>query len=138
MPGSGRARIIIADDHKAVAARLATILGEEFTVVATVSDGAQLVDAEAALQPDLLVVDLCMPTMSGVEATAEIRRRGSRVPIVWVTSSEPDLLESAHELGALGYVNKTALLDDLVPAVRAALNGEPFVSPSRATRPSQG
>jgi DNA-binding NarL/FixJ family response regulator len=138
VPANGRARIVIADDHKAVAERLATILAEEFTVVATVSDGAQLVDAEAALQPDLLVVDLCMPTMTGVEATAEIRRRGSRVPIVWVTSSEPDLLDSAHELGALGYVNKTALLEDLVPAVRAALNGETFVSPSRATRPSRG
>jgi DNA-binding NarL/FixJ family response regulator len=136
--GNGRARIVIADDHKAVLERLATILAEDFTVVATVSDGAQLVDAEAALQPDLLVVDLCMPTMTGVEATAEIRRRGSQVPIVWVTSSEADLLESARELGALGYVNKTALLADLVPAVRAALNGKSFVSPSRSTRPSQG
>jgi DNA-binding NarL/FixJ family response regulator len=136
--GPGRARVVIADDHPAVAARLSSLLSEEFTVAATVSDGVQLLDAVATLQPDVLVVDLCMRTMTGVEATAQIRRRGSRIPIVWVSSSEPDLLDTARDLGVLGYVNKKSLFADLVPAVRAALDGQTFMSVSRSVGPPQG
>lgn len=104
------------------------MLAEEFSVVASVTDGAQLVAAEAALKPDVLVVDICMPHLTGLEAAAFIRARGSQVPIVCLTSCGPDLLDAARDAGAIGYVTKATLVEDLLPAVRAALKGQGFVS----------
>ena len=129
--------MVVADDHEALLERVAEILADHFTVVATVTDGAQLVDAHAAHNPDILVVDLAMPVMTGVEATTEIRRRGSCVPIVWITSSGIDVIDTARELGVLGYVRKTCLLLDLVPAMRAALEGREFVSQTPAGSTSE-
>jgi len=125
----GRARVLVADDHQPVLDRVVKTLAREFCVVAAVGDGEQLVAAEAALEPDVLVIDVCMPRMNGLEAAAVIRRRGSQVPVVYLTAcEEAETIEAAWETGALGYVIKGALATDLLPAVRAALEGRRFVS----------
>jgi two-component system NarL family response regulator len=124
-----RARVLVADDHQTLLDRVVTMLAAEFSVIGAVTDGEQLVEAEATLHPDVLVIDVSMPKMSGLEATEYIRRRGSHAAVVCLTAhEEDDVLEAALEAGALGYVSKTCLAHDLVPAVRAALQGRRFVS----------
>ena len=129
MGGNGRARVLVADDHQPLLERVVKTLGHEFHVVATVNDGEQLVAAEAELHPDVLVVDVCMPRMSGLEAAACIRARGSHAAVVCLTAYEEDeMVEAAWQAGALGYVTKASLASDLVPAIRAALEGRRFLS----------
>ena len=124
-----RARVLVADDHQSLLDRVVSILHDEFDIVGTVNDGAALVAAEAALTPDLLVIDISMPGMSGLEAASSIRRRGSRAAVVCLTAhQEPEIVEAAWRVGVLGYVTKTSLAQDLLPAVRAALDGRRFVS----------
>jgi DNA-binding NarL/FixJ family response regulator len=126
-----RARVLVADDHQALLDRVAAILAPEFSVIGKVTDGAQLVAAAAALHPDVLVVDIWMPGMTGLEAAAQLRSRGSQVPVVCLTAcSVSDMLEAAWAAGAAGFVLKTAVARDLVPAVRAVLDGRRFVSDS--------
>jgi two-component system, NarL family, nitrate/nitrite response regulator NarL len=125
----GRARVLVADDHPPLLDRVVRTLASEFSVVATVRDGTEVMAAEAEHRPDVLVIDLSMPGMSGLEATACLRRSGSRVPVVCLTAYEDrEMIEAALEAGALGYVTKTCLASDLVPAVHAALEGRRFVS----------
>jgi DNA-binding NarL/FixJ family response regulator len=129
MPPPERARVVVADDHRLVLDRVVKTLAREFSVVATVHDGAELVAAEADLHPDVLVVDVCMPEMSGFEAAARIRRAGSQVPVVYLSAhDEAEMVAAAWDAGALGYVSKNSLAADLVPAVHAALEGRRFVS----------
>ncbi len=124
-----RARVLVADDHPALLDRVVKTLSTHFSVVGTVSDGTQVLAAEAEYRPDVLVIDVSMPGMSGLEATAALRRHGSGLPVVCVTAYEdPEMIEAARAAGALGYVTKTCLASDLVPAVRAALEGRRFVS----------
>jgi DNA-binding NarL/FixJ family response regulator len=126
--------VLIADDHQAVLDRVVGMLSLDFHVIGAVTDGQQLVDAEAALHPDVLVVDISMPGMSGLEAAERIRCRGSQVAVVCLTAhAERDVVEAALEAGALGYVVKTSLAHDLVPAIRAALEGRRYLSLSLAT-----
>jgi len=125
----GRARVLVADDHQSLLDRVVSILDGEFAVVGTVTDGTTLVEAEAELTPDVLVIDVSMPGMSGLEAASCIRRRGSHAAVVCLTAhQEPEIVEAAWRAGALGYVTKTSLAHDLLPAVRAALAGRRFVS----------
>lgn len=128
---TGRARVLVADDHQPLLDRVVAILAREFFVIGAVTDGAQLVAAEAALRPDVLVVDIWMPGMTGLEAAAQIRSRGSNVPVVCLTAcSESDMIDAAWEAGASAFVTKTALVRDLVKAVQAVLDGQRFVSES--------
>jgi CheY-like chemotaxis protein len=131
-----RVRIVVADDHQGVLDRVVALLADEFSVVAAVRDGSDLVAAEADLQPDLVVADISMPKMSGIEAAAAIRRRGSRVPIISITACGPDLAGEALRAGATAVVDKASLMTDLLPAIRAALEDH-ALSPTlaRAGRP---
>ena len=125
----GRVRVLVADDHPLLLNRVVSLLALDFCVVGAVSSGPRLVEAEAALQPDVVVVDISMPGMSGLEAAAAMRRRGSRAAVVYLTAHhETDVIEAALEAGGLGYVSKNALVQDLVPAIRAALDGHRFIS----------
>jgi DNA-binding NarL/FixJ family response regulator len=129
-----RARVLVADDHQSLLDRVVSILDGEFAVIGTVQDGAALVAAEAQLKPDVLVIDISMPGMSGLEAASCIRRRGSHAAVVCLTAhQEPEIVEAALRSGVLGYVTKTSLAQDLVPAVRSALGGRRFVSEAAGT-----
>lgn len=124
-----RTRVLLADDHKANAALLRTLLQPEFDVVAAVEDGRALVQAAEALSPDVIVTGIAMPIMDGISASAEILRRNPEARIVLVTvHRDPVMVARSLATGAMGYVLKVAAGDELVPAVHAALRGERHVS----------
>jgi DNA-binding NarL/FixJ family response regulator len=126
-----RARVLIADDHQCFLDRVVALLEPEFTVVGAVTSGRQLVAAAEALQPTVLVIDVSMPDMTGLEALDAIRARGLCTPAVFLTAwQEPEIVAAAWNAGALGFVVKTAVARDLVPALRTALQGQRFLSSS--------
>lgn len=135
MSREDRARVLIADDHQCFLDRVVKVLEGEFTVVGAVTSGAQLVFAAGALEPDAVIIDVSMPDMTGLEALDAIRARGRHTPAVFLTAwQEPEIVEAAWNAGALGFVIKTAVAADLIPALRAALQGQRFLS-STAVHP---
>jgi DNA-binding NarL/FixJ family response regulator len=123
-------RVLVADDHSAVLKSLVPILELEFTVVGTASDGKAAVEAEEKLHPDVVVLDISMPVMSGIDAAKQMRKRGSKAPIVFLTvHQDTDILAAAKRAGGLGYVVKNRLKTDLILAINEALQGRDFVSP---------
>ena len=126
----GRPRVLLADDHPAVADELRKLLESEFDVVAVVTDGNGLLRATDLLHPDVVVTDIVMPGLDGIAATRTLRARhpGTRVVLVTV-HDDPDLAERGFAAGALAYVLKTTAHHELVPAVHAARRGERYVSP---------
>lgn len=124
-----RPRVLLAEDHAETAARLRKLLGRDFDVVESVEDGAALLNAAVRLSPDVIVTDIAMPGVDGIAAATEIRRDNPNARIVLVTvHAEPMLVEAGLSAGALGYVLKDTAGDDLVAAVRAALDGQRYVS----------
>ena len=125
-----RTRVLLADDHAGTVARWRDLLEPEFDVVATVGDGAALVDANERLQPDVIVTDVVMPGLSGIVAAELILRRHPAARIVFATvHADRAMLRRGLAAGAYGYVLKVRVGDDLVPAIRAALKGELMISP---------
>ena len=128
-----RPRVLLADDHAETAQQLRELLEAQFDVVALVEDGRALVSSAARLSPDAIVADISMPGLDGIEACVLIRRSDPDARIVLVTvHSASVLVERGLAAGASGYVLKDAAGDELVPAVRAALDGERFVSSALA------
>jgi DNA-binding NarL/FixJ family response regulator len=131
-----RARVVLADDHADIAEQLRTILEAEFEVIAVVTDGLALLSAAEALAPDVVVTDIGMPRMDGLEATAELVQRSPDVRVVLVTIlDEPAIRRRGLAAGALGYVTKLRADHDLLPAVQAALRGERFDGGRAGRRP---
>jgi DNA-binding NarL/FixJ family response regulator len=121
--------VLVADDHQPVLDRVVGLLSSEFTVVGAVRDGEEAVAAELRLRPDVLILDISMPRLSGLKATSRVITGGSRAAIILLTIHEElELVEAAWQAGALGYVYKSRLGTDLIPAIRAALGGRRFVS----------
>jgi DNA-binding NarL/FixJ family response regulator len=124
-----RPRVVLADDHPAIAGQLRGLLEPEFEVVATVGDGNALVVAVAAHRPDAIVTDLAMPGLDGIAASRLIRARDPDARIVIVTvHQDAGLVAKCQAAGALGFVTKVAAGEDLARGVRAALRRERFVS----------
>jgi DNA-binding NarL/FixJ family response regulator len=124
-----RARVVLADDHPAVAEQLRGVLEPEFEVVAVVSDGHALLTAVERFRPDVIVTDVAMPGLDGIAATRELLRREPGARVVFITIHDnPALVKQALAAGAFGYVVKLAAGEDLVPAVHAALRGEQHVA----------
>jgi DNA-binding NarL/FixJ family response regulator len=123
--------VLLADDHAAVLALATTALAGEFEVVDAVADGAALIEAAARLDPDVIVLDIGMPQLDGLEAARQLQRTHPRTHLVFLTVHEDaDFARAAFDTGALGYVVKPRLASDLLPAVRAALAGKHFLSPT--------
>jgi DNA-binding NarL/FixJ family response regulator len=123
------ARVLLADDHPAVAEDLRAVLEPEFDVIATVGDGYGLVAAADTLTPDVIVTDIAMPGLDGMAAAGEILLRNPRARIVFVTvHNDAEMVQKALATGVLGYVLKLTAGDELVPATHAALRGERYVS----------
>ncbi len=126
----GRARVILADDHADFLAAAARLLEGEFEIVATVSDGQSAVEESTRLEPDLLVLDIGMPALNGIEAARQLRADGSHAKIVFLTvHDDSDYVRAAQAVGAVGYVVKPRLASDLRNALNEALAGRSFVSP---------
>lgn len=122
-------RVLLADDHRPMLDRVSMLLANDFTVVGAVTDGDQVEEAVAILRPDVLVLDISMPRVGGLEAAGRVRRAGGRVPIVCLSVYEEiDYLNAALAAGVQAYVTKSSMANDLVPAIRAALDGRGFVS----------
>lgn len=122
-------RILIADDNKKALLALVTALSQEFNVIATAADGRSALEQISRLQPSVAVLDLNMPELNGIEVTKEIvRQRLSCAVVICTIAKAPELIEAALSAGALGYVCKRRLLQDLSIAVRRAAQGESFIS----------
>ena len=122
-------RIVVADDNTLFLSKIASILGVEFDVVATVADGRAAVEAARTYNPDIAVLDLEMPHLNGIEAAEEITRLqpSSRVLICSV-ETDPEIVNAALQAGALGYVFKSRLETDLLSAVRSVADGQKYIS----------
>ena len=131
---SRRVRVLLADDHRPMLDRITALLSPEFSVVGAVTDGNALIEAVEDLHPDVVVVDISMPPVSGLAAAARLAAGVSPPPIVCLTAhEEPDFVAAALKAGALGYVTKRCLAGDLIAAIRAALEGRRFVSAMAST-----
>ena len=125
-----RVRILLADDHTEMLKRVVHLLQNEFEVVGAVNDGQALLEAASKLRPDVVVLDISMPIMNGLEAADRLREAGSRAKVVFLTVHEdPDFVHESLAGGALCYVVKPRLTSDLVPAIKEALANRSFVSP---------
>jgi DNA-binding NarL/FixJ family response regulator len=134
-----RIRVLVADDHPAVAEGLRAVLEPEFDVIATVGDGHALVAAAATLTPEVIVTDIAMPGLDGIAAAGAILRRHPRARIVFVTvHNDAALVQKGLATGALGYVLKLTAGEELIPAIHAALWGKQYVSPRIGGRTMQG
>jgi DNA-binding NarL/FixJ family response regulator len=126
-----RLRLLLADDHPALLAQIARLLAEEFEIVRAVGNGLDLVDAAARLDPDVIVLDITMPGLDGIEAARRLRQAGGRAQLVFLTvHDDPDYVRAAFEAGGVGYVVKARLAKDLVSALHAVQAGQRFVSPA--------
>ena len=124
-----RARIILVDDHSELLALTVSLLASEFEVLKTFATGTAMLDEVDALAPDIVVMDITMPGMNGIEAAARLSLADSNPRIVFLSVHEDeDYVHSALATGAQGYVVKRRLATDLVPALREALEGRRFVS----------
>ncbi len=125
-----RPRVIIADDHAMFREGLALLLPSDFELVAAVSDGRALLEAIRALRPDLVVADLSMPELCGLEALRVVRDERLQLRFVVLTvHADPALAAEALRAGAAGYVVKHAAGEELVRALRLALGGGTYLSP---------
>ena len=128
---SKRHRVVVADDHQVMLDALVRLLGREFDVVAAVSDGLSAVTAASQFEPDLLVLDIAMPQLSGIAAATRIMKEGSPVKVVFVTNlHDREFVQESLALGQVGFVVKDRLVADLLPAIRSVLQGNSFVSPN--------
>jgi DNA-binding NarL/FixJ family response regulator len=122
-------RVLLADDLTAVLTAVSTLLQGSFEIVGMVSDGRTALDTALALQPDLVVLDISIPDMSGIEVARELKRRGCRSRIVYLTVHEDeDIRTTCLAAGGLGYVLKVLMETDLIPAMNEALHGREFIS----------
>jgi DNA-binding NarL/FixJ family response regulator len=126
-----RPRVLLADDHPAMRVLTATALAGECFIVGSVGDGRELLAEAERLHPDVIVLDVTMPRLDGIEAARQLRRSQRPARLVFLTVHEDaDFARAALDTGGLGYVVKARLAADLLPAIRAALDDRRFVSPT--------
>ncbi len=126
-------RVLLADDHRIVAEGLKGILDPEFDLVGIVEDGRALVEAAGKLKPDVIVADIGMPQLNGIDAMVQLKQDNPRVKVVFLTMHrEAAYARRALEAGASGFVLKHSAPDELVIAIRAALAGQTFITPALA------
>jgi len=124
-----RNRVLVADDLAPVLRIVAALLRESFDVVDTVSDGRAALEATLKLEPDLVVMDISMPVLSGIEVTEKLKRQGNKAKVVFLTIHEDhDIVKMCRAAGGLGYVIKVLMDTDLIPAMNDALAGRIFTS----------
>jgi CheY-like chemotaxis protein len=122
-------RILLADDHRTLLELVRNLLEPTFEIVGRVEDGESLVEAAGQLQPDVIITDIAMPKLNGIEAAYRLKESGSSSKIVFLTAhGDPDFVQAALDTGALAFVNKVRMNSDLLIAIGEALEGRIFVS----------
>jgi DNA-binding NarL/FixJ family response regulator len=125
-----RPRVLLADDHTIVTEGLKGILDPEFELVGTAEDGRALLAAAEKLQPDVIVADITMPHLNGLDAVRALKKRNHRSKVVFLTMhSDPDLATEAFRVGASGYLLKQSAGEELITAIHTVLRGEVYVTP---------
>lgn len=124
-------RILLADDQAEMLQSINLVLSEDFMIVGTVEDGKSAVELATSLRPDVLVLDISMPVLNGIEAASRLKELGSRARIIFLTvHADPEFVEAALSAGALGYVLKGFLVTDLIPAIWTVMQDHIFISPA--------
>jgi DNA-binding NarL/FixJ family response regulator len=130
MSPAHRPRVLLADDHLLVAEGIRSLLAPEFDLVGVVQDGRALVEEAARLRPDVIVADITMPHLNGIDALVRLRQAGDRVPVVFLTMHQDvAFTRRALQAGASGYVLKHSASIELIAAIRAALEGRTYITP---------
>lgn len=125
-----RARLLLADDHRIIMEGLKSLLEPEFELVGMVEDGRALIEAAERLRPDVVVADISMPELNGIEAVRQIKKsRGDLKAVILTMHADSAYAAAALDAGASGYVLKHAAASELMTAVRTVLRGETYLSP---------
>jgi DNA-binding NarL/FixJ family response regulator len=126
-------RLLLADDHRLVREGMRNLLAQDYEVVGEAGDGRELVRAAVDLRPDVIVADIGMPSLNGLEAVRKLKKRGVEAKIIFVTMhAGVDFAVQALALGVSGYVLKVDASEELVRAIKEALAGRLFITPSIA------
>lgn len=136
---SPRPRVLVADDHQVVLKRVVSFLQNQFEVIGTATDGLMLIQEALRLQPDIIVSDILMPGVTGIQAAHQLREQGCKAKFVFMSVYESgEFVRACFDVGASGYVFKARMGTDLVIAIQEALLGNQFISGSPQTVQSQG
>lgn len=128
-----RARLLLADDHSITLEGMRSVISREHELVGEVSDGRSLVTEALRLRPDLIVLDIGMPLLNGIDAARQIRQAWPRAKLLFVSMHSNGMyVREAMSTGASGYVLKTSAAEELLPAIRTVLDGRKYVTPSLA------
>ena len=126
-------RVMLADDHTILVEAFRKLLEPQFEIVGTVADGRALLEVVSQLKPDVIVVDISMPLMNGLEAALRLKERMPGVKLIFLTMNEdPDLAVEAMHRGASGYLLKSSAASELIRAIQMALKAKPYVTPQIA------
>ena len=128
-----RPRVLLCDDHLLVAEALKSLLAPEFDLVGVVEDGRAMIEAAGTLRPDVIVADVSMPHLNGIDALVRLRQGGDHTPVVFLTMHrDVAFARRALEAGASGFVLKHSAPAELLTAIRAALEGQIYLTPQLA------
>jgi DNA-binding NarL/FixJ family response regulator len=128
-----RPRVLLVDDHRMVVEGMRSLLAEEFDLVGTAEDGRAMIVQAKKLNPDIIVADIAMPHLNGIEALVQLRKTTPGVKVIFLTMhSEVAYARRAIEAGASGYVLKHGAPSELILAIRTALSGRVYITPAVA------
>jgi DNA-binding NarL/FixJ family response regulator len=125
-----RIRVLLADDKELILAHVRTVLGAEFEIVGTASSGMEAIAEVTRLKPDVLVIDISMPILNGLEAVSRLQPQSTTKAVFLTVHEGQDFIAAAFDAGASAYVAKADVDPDLVPAIMRALEGGRFISQS--------
>lgn len=135
----GKLRVLLADDHETILAQVRLTLCEDFEVVGTVDNGRDAVAEVQRLDPDVLVIDISMPVLDGLQAVSQLRSIQHRTKVVFLTvHQDQDFVNAAFSAGASGYVIKADITTDLATAIHEAVQGRTYTSQSLPPSTSLG
>ena len=127
---STKARVLLADDHTLLAEAFERLLTPDYEVVGLVADGRELLEAAPRLKPDVVVLDVTMPRLNGLDAGRQLKEKMRSVRLVFLTMNEdPQVAAEAFRIGASGYLLKRSALSELPLAIREVLNNRYYVTP---------
>lgn len=123
-------RILLADDHALIIEGFRRILEDSYDLVGTATDGRALIESAKSLQPDIIILDVSMPLLNGIDAAVHLKKVCQKAKLIFVTMhADTEYVRSAFEAGASAYVLKRSAVDELDQAIRAVLSGHSYITP---------